>query len=115
MRTTHDILTSRFAPAVALAVALTAAPAVWAQTPAQDSAAHRTWNIPGRTPTTPTTTTPTTGLPPTTTSAATQGIADTAFVREVRTDNLLEVRLGSLAAKRSTNSAVKQFAQRMVS
>ena len=120
MRTTHDILTSRCAPAVALAVALTAAPAVRAQTPAQDSAAHRTWNIPGRTPTTPTTTTPTTttptttGLPPTT-SAAVQGVADTAFVREVRTDNLLEIRAGGLAAKRSTNAAVKQFAQRMVS
>jgi putative membrane protein len=113
MRTTPDIPTSRFAPAVALAVALTAAPAVRAQTPAQDSAAHRTWNIPGRTPTT-TTTTPTTTTPTTTTSAAAQGVADTAFVREVRTGNLLEIRLGALAAKRSTNPAVKQFAQRMV-
>jgi len=117
MRTTHDILTSRCAPAVALAVALTAAPAVRAQTPAQDSAAHRTWNIPGRTPTTTTpTTTPTTTTPTTTTpTAAAQGVADTAFVREVRTDNLLEIRLGTLAARRSTNTAVKQFAQRMVS
>ena len=117
MRTTPDIPTSRFAPVVALAVALTAAPAVWAQTPAQDSAAHRTWNIPGRTPTTTTTTTTpttTTTTPTTTTSASAQGVADTAFVREVRTDNLLEIRLGALAAKRSTNPAVKQFAQRMV-
>jgi putative membrane protein len=118
MRTTPDISPSRFVPAVALAVALTAAPAVWAQTTAQDSAAHRTWNIPGRVPTTttPTTTTPTT--PTTTTPTATtaaQGIADTAFVREVRTDNLLEIRAGTVAAKRSTNAAVKQFAQRMVS
>jgi putative membrane protein len=114
MRTTPDIPTSRFAPAVALAVALAAAPAVWAQTPAQDSAAHRTWNVPGGAPTTPTTTTPNTpGLPPRTTSATV--LLDTAFVREVRTNNLLEIRLGSLAAKRSTNAAVKQFAQRMVS
>ena len=112
MRTTHDISTSRFAPAVALAVALAAAPAVWAQTPAPDSAAHRNWNIPGRVPTTttPTTTTPTT-TNPTATTATTQ---DTSFVRELRTNNLLEIRLGSLAARRSTNSAVKQFAQRMV-
>jgi putative membrane protein len=116
MRTTPDISPSRFVPAVALAVALTAAPAAWAQTTAQDSAAHRTWNIPGRVPTTttPTRTTPTTTTPTTATTAA-QGVADTAFVREVRTNNLLEIRLGSLAAKRSTNAAVKQFAQRMVS
>jgi putative membrane protein len=117
MRTTSDTPSSRFAPAVALAVALAAAPAVWAQTPAQDSAAHRTWNIPGRTTptTTPTTTTPTTTNPATTSQTTTaQGVADTAFVREVRTDNLLEIRLGSLAARRSTNAAVKQFAQRMI-
>jgi putative membrane protein len=112
MRTTHDTPTSRFAPAAALAVALAAAPALSAQTPAQDSAAHRTWNIPARVPTTttPTTTTTAPGVP----QAAVQGVADTAFVREVRTDNLLEIRLGNLAAKRSTNAAVKQFAQRMV-
>jgi putative membrane protein len=120
MRTTPGISPSRFAPAVALAVALTAAPSVWAQT-TQDSAAHRTWNIPGRVPTTTTpttttpTTTPTTTTPATTPTTAVQGVADTAFVREVRTDNLLEIRLGALAAKRSTNAAVKQFAQRMVS
>jgi putative membrane protein len=117
MRTTYDTPNARFAPAVALAVALAAAPAVWAQTPAQDSAAHRTWNIPGRVPTstTPTTTTPTTTNPATTSPTATvQGIGDTAFVREVRTNNLLEIRLASVAAKRSTNSAVKQFAQRMI-
>jgi putative membrane protein len=116
MRTTHDTPTSRFAPAVALAVLLAAAPAVRAQTPAQDSAAHRTWNIPGRVPTTttPTTTTPTTTNPTATTTTA-QGLADTGFVRELRTNNLLEIRMGTLAARRSTNSAVKQFAQRMVS
>jgi putative membrane protein len=102
---------------MALAMGLIAAPAVWAQTPTQDSAAHRTWNIPGRVPTTttPTTTTPTTTTPTTAATTAAQGAADTGFVREVRTDNLLEIRLGALAQKRSTNAAVKQFAQRMVS
>src|SRR5436190_6132705 len=100
----------RYVPAATLAAALAAAPAVIAQTPAQDSAAHRTWNIPGTgkvpTPTTNPTTTPTT--------ASTAGVPDTAFVREARTDNLLETRLGGLALKRASNSAVKQFAQQMV-
>jgi putative membrane protein len=95
-----------------LVAALAAVPAVTAQT-AQDSAAHRTWNVPGRgkvpVPTTTPTTTPTT-VPPTGTTA----LADTAFVREVRTDNMLESHLGTLAASRSSNSAVKQFAQQMV-
>lgn len=40
--------------------------------------------------------------------------ADSGFIREVETGNLLEERLGQLAETRSTNSAVKQFAQRMV-
>ena len=38
---------SKIVPAATLAAALAMAPAVTAQTPAQDSAAHRTWNIPG--------------------------------------------------------------------
>ena len=120
MRTTFDTPSSRFAPAVALAMALIAAPTVWAQ----DTTRHggrvpgstptsidpRVPNPTTSTPTTPATTSPTTALPQT----SAQGVADTAFVREVRTDNLLEIRLGTLAAKRSTNAAVKQFAQRMV-
>jgi predicted outer membrane protein len=42
------------------------------------------------------------------------GVADTAFVREARVDNLFETRLGGLALQRASNSAVKQFAQQMV-
>ena len=110
MRTTRTTPTSRLVP-VALAVALAAAPAVWGQTPA-DSNPHR---FPARFPTNPTPTNPTPTTSTTVPQATAQGVPDTAFVREVRTDNLLEIRLGTLAAKRSTNSAVKQFGQRMVS
>jgi putative membrane protein len=118
MRTTHAIPTSRFAPAVALAMAFVAAPTLRAQ----DTTRHG-GKVPGSTPTsidprvptrtTPTTTTPTT-TNPTAATTASQDIADTSFVREVRTNNLLEIRMGSVAARRSTNPAVKQFAQRMV-
>jgi putative membrane protein len=106
MRTTEFISICRFAPAAALAAVLAAAPAASAQT-REDSAAHPEWAIPGRgkVPTTTTTN-------PTTTSTA--GLPDTAFVREARTDNLLETRLGGLALKRASNSAVRQFAQQMV-
>jgi putative membrane protein len=106
MRTTGFISINRFAPAAALAAALAAAPAATAQT-REDSAAHPQWAIPGRgkVPTTATTT-------PTT--ASTVGVADTAFVREARVDNLFETRLGGLALQRASNSAVKQFAQQMV-
>ncbi len=40
--------------------------------------------------------------------------ADTAFVREVVTGNLLEIQLGNLAERKASNPAVKQFAQQMV-
>jgi putative membrane protein len=105
----------RYVPAATLAAALAAAPAVTAQTPAQDSAAHRTWNVPGggKVPT-PTTTTTTTNPSTVPTTVSTAGVPDTALVREARTDNLLETRLGGLALKRASNSAVKQFAQQMV-
>lgn len=87
------------AAAGALAVALAAAPvsALHSQTPAQDSAARRTWGInPGRIPT------------------SGQVSADTASVREVVAGNLLEIQLGNLAERRASNPAVKQFAQQMV-
>ena len=99
MGTTAFISINRFASAAALAAALAAAPAATAQT-REDSAAHPTWAIPGR------------GKVPTT--ATTTGVADTSFVREARTDNLFETRLGGLALQRASNSAVKQFAQQMV-
>jgi putative membrane protein len=40
--------------------------------------------------------------------------ADTAFIREATSGNLLEIRLGNLAESKASNSAVKQFGQRMV-
>ena len=87
------------AGAGALALALAAAPmsALHSQTPAQDSAARRTWGInPGQVPT------------------SAQVRADTGFVREVVTGNLLEIQLGNLAEKKASSPAVKQFAQQMV-
>jgi putative membrane protein len=40
--------------------------------------------------------------------------ADSKFIREVASDNLLEIRLGTIAKKKATNPAVQQFADRMV-
>jgi putative membrane protein len=115
MGTIAETTMRRLIPFAALTAALATTRALSAQTPQQDSAAHRTWNVPGST--TPTkTTTPTTTTPTTSTSQAhTQIVADTAFIREVRTDNQVEIRLGNVAETRASNSAVKQFAQKMVS
>jgi putative membrane protein len=81
------------------------------------------------TPTYPTQTTPPTGTPPTTgqppvatpqpgpvtTQGATSDInADMGFIREAGSSNAMEIRLGQLAQNRASNSAVKQFGQRMV-
>jgi putative membrane protein len=44
-----------------------------------------------------------------------QVVSDSAYIREVASMNLLEVRLGTLAGQRSSNTAVKQFGQQMVS
>ena len=93
--------------AAGLSVVLAVAPAtaLHAQTSAQDSAAHRTWNV-------PTTTAP--APAPGATAENRSALSDTAFVREASAGNLLEVRLGNLAAQRASSSAVKQFAERMV-
>ena len=40
---------------------------------------------------------------------------DSAYIREAASMNLLEVRLGTLAGQRSSNTAVKQFGQQMLS
>lgn len=40
--------------------------------------------------------------------------ADSKFIHEVTSDNLMEIRLGRLAEKRASNAEVKQFGQRMV-
>ena len=50
-------------------------------------------------------------LPP---SASGQVVADSGLIREATSLNLLEVRLGTMAEQRSSNSAVKQFGQQMV-
>jgi putative membrane protein len=41
--------------------------------------------------------------------------ADMGFIREAGSSNAMEIRLGQVAQSRASNSAVKQFAQRMVS
>jgi len=46
--------------------------------------------------------------------AQTAVAADSSFIRGATAGSLLEVRLGNLAQERTANSAVKQFAQRMV-
>src|SRR6476646_4606658 len=99
MGTIAETTMRRLIPFAALTAALATTRALSAQTPQQDSAAHRTWNVPGST-------TPTTS----TSQAHTQIVADTAFIREVRTDNQVEIRLGNVAETRASNSAVKQFA-----
>jgi putative membrane protein len=79
------------------------------------------------TPPTPPTGTPpvTTGTPPVATPpqqpgpVTTQGDpseirADMGFIREAGSSNAMEIRLGQVAQSRGSNSAVKQFAQRMV-
>jgi putative membrane protein len=45
---------------------------------------------------------------------AARPVTDSSFVREATAGSLLEVRLGNLAQERTASSAVKQFAQRMV-
>jgi putative membrane protein len=86
-----------------LAMALAAAPmsALHSQTPAnQDSASRRTWKVnPGR---------------PASPQAGLDIKADTGSVRQAVTGNVLEIRLGTIAERKATNPAVKQFAQQMV-
>jgi putative membrane protein len=125
MRTTSSLPLRTLVSAGALAL-LVAVPAglVQAQTPtAQDSARNRTWGVnPAGVPTAPprrtttTSTTPTTPTTPTTSpvTTATGVVADTTFVREAQSGNLLEVRLGNVAGQKASNPAVKQFAQQMV-
>jgi putative membrane protein len=47
--------------------------------------------------------------------AAGQAVADSGFIRQAGSLNLLEVRLGTIAEQRASNTAVKQFGQQMVS
>ena len=97
------------AAAVALAVALAAAPmsALHSQTPArQDSASRPAWGVNAGT---------TTMTPPARGNTASLDVrGDTASVREVVTGNLLEIQLGNLAERKASDPSVKQFAQQMV-
>jgi putative membrane protein len=89
----------------------------WGTTPGQTNPGTTTTTgaptgtTPGQTaPTTSTTTTS-----PTTNQSAQADIrADASFLREAASANLMEVRLGQSAQSKASNSAVKQFGQRMV-
>jgi putative membrane protein len=106
---------------LALALAIAPITALHSQSKPQG-----TWGTtPGQTnPGTTTTTTTTTGATPgqtttnptTTVSQSSQADvrADAAFLKEAAGANLLEVRLGQTAQSKASNSAVKQFGQRMV-
>ena len=95
----------RFVTAAAgLALVVTAATTrpLYGQIP-RDSAKKSPWDLPPSPPRT--------RLP----QATGQVAADSGFIREVGSMNLLEVRLGTLAGQRASNGAVKQFGQQMVS
>src|SRR6476659_552208 len=98
-----------------LALALLAAPVLHAQVTAPGT-------NPGTTPTSPTptsTTPPPSSTTPTASSSSGPGDQemrnDLPFLREAGGANLLEVTLGRVASTRASNSAVKDFGQRMVS
>jgi putative membrane protein len=90
--------------ATALALVLVAAPSLLLHgqsTP--DTVKKPPWDLPSS---------PTrTRLP----QATGQVAPDSGYIREAASMNLLEVRLGTLAEQRSSNTAVKQFGQQMVS
>jgi putative membrane protein len=84
-----------------LALVLTAAPTLHAQV-TQDTAKKPPWDLP-KSP-------PRTRLP----QATGQVAPDSGYIREVASMNLLEVRLGTLAGQRSSNTEVKEFGRQMV-
>lgn len=122
MNSTRSLVTA----AAGLTLVLTAAPAraLLGQVPqtSQDSANRPwvvdrggTWGQPAdTTTTTPASKTPSTPVPTPSTQASTQVAADSGYIREVASLNMAEVRLGTLAQQRASNSAVKQFARQMV-
>jgi putative membrane protein len=67
-------------------------------------------------PTTPTPTTPTQNPPVSTAGASGPSSvnADMPFIRHAGSSNLMEIRLGQAAQSKASNSAVKQFGQRMI-
>jgi putative membrane protein len=104
MGKTRSSSTRMIAPTAAALAAALAVGAAHAQTP-QDSAAHRSWQIPG----------PKTSTNRTADTTRLAAMADSAFIREAGTGNMLEIRLSNLAQQKASNSAVKDFAKRMVS
>jgi len=97
MRWTRRLVTT----AAGLALVLTAAPTrVLHGQSTQDTAKKAPWVLP-KSPGTPST------------QATGQVAADSGFIREAASLNLLEVRLGMLAEQRSSNTAVKQFAKQV--
>ncbi len=71
-----------------------------------------TTTTPTTTPTTPSQTPP---VGPTANTGVQSDInADMAFIRHAGSSNLMEIRLGQVAQSRASNSAVRQFGQRMV-
>ena len=100
MHSTRRLMTA----AAALALVLTAAPtlSLYGQS-TPDTTKKSPWVLPPSPPRT--------RLP----QATGQVASDSGYIREAASMNLLEVRLGKLAEQRSSNSAVKQFGQQMVS
>jgi putative membrane protein len=85
----------------------------WGTTPGQTNPGTTTTGAP--TGTTPGQTTPTTTTSTTVNQSAQADLrADASFLREAASANLMEVRLGQSAQSKASNTAVKQFGQRMV-
>jgi putative membrane protein len=111
---THGVHSTRrfVTAAVGLALVVTAAASrpLYGQV-SQDSAKKKSpWDLPPSPVRT--------GLPQATSQVTADSghvAADSGFIRQVGSMNLLEVRLGTLAGQRSSNATVKQFAQQMVS
>jgi putative membrane protein len=68
----------------------------------RDTVKKSPWDLPPSPPRSPST------------KATGQVVADSGYIREAASLNQAEVRLGTLAEQRSSNTAVKQFAQQMV-
>jgi putative membrane protein len=67
------------------------------------------------TPTSPTSPTQNPPVGPTASTATQSDVnADMTFIRHAGSSNLMEIRLGQVAQSRASNSAVKQFGQRMI-
>jgi putative membrane protein len=103
------------AGSLALAFALAPMSAMQAQSKPGQTGAGGTWGqTPGQQPAPGTTTTTSTTTTPTNANTQAQVRSDGAFIQEAASANLMEVQLGQIAQTRATNTAVKQFGQRMM-